>query len=628
MCSRKLYLAPQELMMKKILLAVLALWSTTVFGQASVTTFESFDGATLTGSGWTVRQPNTATGAWLRRTNGANGTTTVCNTHSGAALARFSSRAFTNGYIQNFVSKKVDYTNRGTAVADVSFWMYRDSFKSWYEDSLTVFISTTDSLDITATRLGAVARSMYINLPDTTVLAGWYQYTFSVPASYAGSTNYFIFSGTSRTDTINQGCNIFLDDVSYIEYPPICAGAPNVGSVQAPNLICNGGDSIGITVTAPIGSNSLGVTYNWQQSSTGTAPWTTFDTLGEVTGLNLSASTYVQCTATCSYSGLSYTTPAYNIVVVPDSNPVVTIIPQSSVVCTGDTVYMVGNGAYSYTWSPAVAANILGDTVYATPTVNTIYTVVGTSNAGCTAQATQNIIVSNGPNVNITAQPNDTLCVGDTIRLNAIQGGGGGGGNTYLWSNGVTTRFDTISPLVSTVYSVVATNAAGCSRTGSIIITVLPAAFADFNFTISGTSVSVTDNSVNTTGVKYFFTATDSLVGDGTFNYNTPGIYTITQIATSNCGIVTITKLVNIFPEGLNDEYATQFNVYPNPTKDGTINILAAKDASVQVVDVLGHIVFTTQIKKNIVSTIDCSNFAKGIYTIRVGSTVKQVSIQ
>jgi hypothetical protein len=614
-------------MMKKLLIAVFMFLCVNAFGQASITSYESFDAATFPPAGWSIKQPVLASPVWVRRTNGTNGTTIVCNTHSGAGLARFTSRAVTGGYTQNFVTKKVDYTNRGTAATSISFWMYRDSFKTYFEDSVTVFVSTVDSLDFNATRIGAVARSMYINLPDTTLFAGWYQYTFTVPASFNTNTNYFLFRGTSQNDTVNQGCNIFIDDVSYAEYPPICSGTPSLGTVVAPSLVCNGGDTVAMTVSTPIGSNSLGVTYVWSQSVLSAGPFTPFDSMGEVTSLNLTASGYVQCTATCSYSGLSYTTPAYNIVVVADSTPIVTISAQSQVVCTGDTAFMLGNGAYSYTWLPAVVPfNALGDTVYALPTVNTVYTVVGTSSAGCTAQATQNIILSNGPNVNVTAFPNDTLCAGDTIRLNSVQGGGGGG-NTYLWSDGKATRVDTISPLVSGVYSVVATNGASCSRTGSIAITVLPAPIADFTYTLSGTTISVNDASVNTNGVKYFFTATDSLVGDGSFNFNAPGTYTITQIASSVCGDVSTSKVVSIFAEGIGNENLVRFNVYPNPS-NGKINIVATADATVQITNVLGNVVATTSAKKNIISVVDCAQFAKGIYSVRVGGAVKFVVVE
>jgi hypothetical protein len=58
------------------------------------------------------------------------------------------------------------------------------------------------------------------------------------------------------------------------------------------------------------------------------------------------------------------------------------------------------------------------------------------------------------------------VCSGITTTLTAS------GGGTYLWSNGATTAVITVSLTTNTTYTVTATNANGCSRSSSVIVTV------------------------------------------------------------------------------------------------------------------------------------------------------------
>jgi gliding motility-associated-like protein len=99
--------------------------------------------------------------------------------------------------------------------------------------------------------------------------------------------------------------------------------------------------------------------------------------------------------------------PIPNITVSPN----VTICPTTSTVLTA-------SGTTSYTWSPATSlSSANGATVTATPTVPTIYTVQGSSAAGCIATGSVSVNVSNNgflPNVYIVQ--NNSTC--DTSILN------------------------------------------------------------------------------------------------------------------------------------------------------------------------------------------------------------------
>ncbi len=90
-----------------------------------------------------------------------------------------------------------------------------------------------------------------------------------------------------------------------------------------------------------------------------------------------------------------------------------------------------------------------------------VYSVQVTDSAGCTATDTVEITAMPLPTVDLG---NDTtICAGCTFQLDA-----GSGFNTYSWSNGDTTRFTTVNS--GGIYSVIVSNANGCTGTDSILV--------------------------------------------------------------------------------------------------------------------------------------------------------------
>ncbi|MDQ2180892.1 hypothetical protein, partial [Marinifilum sp. D714] len=102
-----------------------------------------------------------------------------------------------------------------------------------------------------------------------------------------------------------------------------------------------------------------------------------------------------------------------------------------------------------------------------TITVNTSgnYSVVVTDANGCSATDDVNVTIHPNPVVNLGLD--QETCAGGTITLDA-----GNPGATYLWLNGETTQDITVS--TSGNYSVVVTDANGCSATDDVNVTVHP----------------------------------------------------------------------------------------------------------------------------------------------------------
>jgi hypothetical protein len=134
--------------------------------------------------------------------------------------------------------------------------------------------------------------------------------------------------------------------------------------------------------------------------------------------------------------------------------------------CIGDSVTLSGPNNYNYLWSPggATTQSILVNT-------SGTYSLTITDSNTCAAQST--ITVTVNPLPTVSAGANDTVCLSQTAQLNAS------GAQTYAWTPGSTLSDSLIANpqagmVTTTTYTVVGTDANGCSNTASVTITVMP----------------------------------------------------------------------------------------------------------------------------------------------------------
>ena len=607
-------------MFQKSILFCLALCLFILQAKSQIVSSESFNVTTFPPTGWLIKPDLGATGnIWRRSTNGTNPT---CTPHSGAGMAQFRSRNAAANTKQILVSRPIDYTLRGTSAANLSLWMFRDSLLAANQDSLCVWVNSSDTLNGTAIKLGTIVRNRSIAIPDTQAVNGWYHYTFAVPVTFTGgTTTRFIFEGTSQSATVNAGANIFVDDIQFDEFPALCTGTPNVGNILNNNpLICGGPGAASLGLTAPI-TGFLGISYTWEQSASAAGPWTATGTNAATLTIPLiTTSTYYRCTVNCSYSSTNYVTPIDSIVVSTNTPPTVTITPASAVFCAGTTgVHLQASGAVTYSWLPATGLNTAtGDSVIASPTVNTQYIVKGTAANGCTDTAAVNVVLNAGPNVAIAATPSDTVCAGSQVILNSVPGGVTTG-NTYLWSDGKLTRRDTLIVNTDTTLSVVVTNAQGCSHSDTITVYATPPSVANFGYTNTGNTFNFHDSSTAAGAWTWTF-------GDGngsssqnpTYTYSAPGTYTVTLIISgTSCNNDTITKVIVIMPEGIQDlQTMSGITYYPNPVQDQlTLKLNDHSIERVHIKNALGQ-TFMTQENSTISKsmTLSVSTLKSGIY--------------
>jgi gliding motility-associated-like protein len=132
----------------------------------------------------------------------------------------------------------------------------------------------------------------------------------------------------------------------------------------------------------------------------------------------------------------------------------------ASIVVTGGTQ----GGGYQYTWQPSG-----GNSSSATNLAVGSYTITITDANGCSIDTIVVIGNTDGPLVSINNVINPN-CFGDLTGAATAAATGGSGAYTYLWSNGLGTNANAIN-MGAGNYTVVVTDALGCSGTASIIIT-------------------------------------------------------------------------------------------------------------------------------------------------------------
>ncbi len=263
------------------------------------------------------------------------------------------------------------------------------------------------------------------------------------------------------TVTNTNGCFDSDTMVYTIHPPPIADAGPD-------QLACGGvGVSIGAAATGGTGPYS----YSWSPTT------------------GLSDATFAQPLASPS------ATTTYTLTVTDANGCVgtdavtVTVRPaptasagQDRETCLGGAVALIGSasggtGPYTYSWSPSAG---LSDATLAQPQASPLatstYTLTVTDAQGCTANDDAVVTVHDLPLA--TAGQDEETCFGGSVTLDG-SASGGTAPYAYAW-NPVTGLSDatlaqpTATPAASTTYSLVVTDAHGCSASDAVLVTVHP----------------------------------------------------------------------------------------------------------------------------------------------------------
>jgi gliding motility-associated-like protein len=141
-------------------------------------------------------------------------------------------------------------------------------------------------------------------------------------------------------------------------------------------------------------------------------------------------------------------------------------------ICPGETATFTATGAAAYSWSPSTGITGSTNTASITtqPAATITYTVTGFSAAVC--EATDTVVLTVFPEADVIAQSDYQICENETVQISAS------GAATYVWSPASSLSSSTgastnASPDATTVYTVVGTDANGCTDTENVTVTVV-----------------------------------------------------------------------------------------------------------------------------------------------------------
>lgn len=132
--------------------------------------------------------------------------------------------------------------------------------------------------------------------------------------------------------------------------------------------------------------------------------------------------------------------------------PTLSIACTSSLLCSGSPCTITVGGGVIYSWSTGSSSS----SITVNPSVDTIYSVIGTDSTGCSNKTTQLIMVNPLPLINVVTS-DTVLCVGETTTLSAT------GANSYTWSTGSNLNNTIVSPTVTTTYTINGTDNNNCT---------------------------------------------------------------------------------------------------------------------------------------------------------------------
>jgi PKD repeat protein len=327
----------------------------------------------------------------------------------------------------------------------------------------------------------------------------------------------------------------------------------------------------------------------------------------------------------------------------PTSAPQIVFSASDSSVCVNDIITLSDastNIPQSWKWTitPTTFNFISGSNdssqnpqLRFTAAGNYSITLMATNSVGSNSQTANNLInVSALPNVVIN-NAKDTVCIGDSIQLNAS------GASSFQWSASSTLSSTSIAspyakPVFTTAYNVTGTDANGCTNNASKTINVnqLPAISVTppTPFILSGSSVQLTASGANTyqwappAGLN---TTTGAVV---TANPATTTTYTVTGTDSKNCK-GNINVQVKVAPVGIKELNASNFTIYPNPVSGNELTIASSQEGvfTLEIYSVLGQRMSVHQITAQ-EQTINISRLSAGLYivVIKNESGIQQTS--
>ena len=315
---------------------------------------------------------------------------------------------------------------------------------------------------------------------DSSICLGGCLSFSDLSANLPTSWTWYFFGSDSLTSNTQNPTNICYNTVGTFDVALVTSNTFGSDSLYLPNFITV--NALPIVTVSPDTSVCIGSAANLSANGASTYVWD--NSLG--VGQNQSPTPLVPTTYTVTGTDINGCMNTASVDVNLFSLPIINTSPDTTI-CIGDTVRLSATGAFTYVWDNGLG-NIQNP--IATPTVPTVYTVVGTDSNGCVASTSVQVSIDSLP---IIVASNDvTICSGDTTTISAS------GGFVYSWDNGLSPTpsinpNEIIFPTVTTTYTVLAADMNGCRNSDQVTVSVISCNPPIANLIASDTLICIND---------------------------------------------------------------------------------------------------------------------------------------
>ncbi|PBQ34589.1 hypothetical protein CNR22_23370 [Sphingobacteriaceae bacterium] len=371
--------------------------------------------------------------------------------------------------------------------------------------------TVTSTVNVTLTPVVSAATTQTLTCSLTTITlngSGASTYTWTGPVIVSGSTSANAMVASAGTYSLigsSNGCTSSVTTVAVTANTVV----PTLSISSSTTTLCEGN-----TATLTVGGAD---SYTWSTTTQST-------------------SISVSPTSTSSYSvvgtnsvGCTNTTA---VTVSVNPTPSVVISGGNQALCSGNSATLTVSGASSYLWNTSTTSTVL--TI--TPATNSVYSVVGTSAFGCTNAAVTSITVNTTPTVSISAS-STSICSGNASSLTAS------GASSYLWSTSATSSAISVSPGLTSSYTVIGTSVEGCTSTAVKTVTVSLTPSLSIAAT-QATLCSGNTSDLSVTGAVVYLwntTSTSSVISVSPLTNTTYTVVGVSAEGCTNTAVVTLT---------------------------------------------------------------------------------------
>lgn len=294
--------------------------------------------------------------------------------------------------------------------------------------------------------------------------------------------------------------------------------------------------------------------------------------------------------------------------------PTLSVSQTPSLSCPGFSAVLTASGATSYSWTggPTTAQYTIS------PNATTNYTLIGADDV-CTSTIVVTHSVIAGPALGVTSG-NNQLCSGASAVLTAT------GATSYTWTGGPQTAAYTVSPAVTTVYTVTGSNGGVCAA--QITFTQNVIQYPVLGITQGSMTICPGQTAILTaTGATTYSWSNGQTTAQASVTPASTTVYTLTG-SNQNCvRTATVSQNVSLCTGIMDNTLENSVSVYPNPFRS-ELNLSNSGDSemTVTISDALGKTVHSSVIKGNSTGTIHTDDLNTGLYIIKISNGSQSLS--